>query len=375
MPFINDKLEYMAAKRAVQAVEDAHVTAAASDRQGTQPAGVKTRFRFDVADVMARLRSRIVGQEDALQAIENMLKVVKADISDPEKPLFVGLFLGPTGVGKTELVRALAEAIHGKRNSFCRVDMNTLSLDHYAAALTGAPPGYVGSKEGATILDKELIEGSFSKPGLILFDELEKASDQVIQTLLNIFDNGLLRSTSGQDTINFRNTIMIMTSNLGAHEMDQYTRSSAAFLLKTMGFYAKPRNWGKPGSQLVEQLIKKKLAQSFKPEFINRIDETITFQWLEKNSMQELIATLAGQLARRLQKHGCELQLEESAVAFLIEAGFDKRYGARAIKRAMKTYVEVPLAELLLAEEHDLQGAVLVARKAGNGQGIVIAPA
>ncbi|MDQ7861143.1 AAA family ATPase [Peribacillus frigoritolerans] len=119
-------------------------------------------------------------------------------------------------MGKTEIVKVLAEAIHGNRNHFCRVDMNTLSLEHYAAALTGAPPGYVGSKEGSSLLDKNLIEGSYSKPGIVLLDELEKANHQVIQTLLNVLDNGIMTSSSGNETINFRNTIIIMTSNIGA---------------------------------------------------------------------------------------------------------------------------------------------------------------
>ncbi|RNB84509.1 ATP-dependent Clp protease ATP-binding subunit [Brevibacillus fluminis] len=368
MPFINDKLEYLTKKQEEQLAE----RAVARELEGQQKSAIKTRFRFEVPDVLARMRSRIIGQEHALAAIENMLKVVKTDISDPEKPLYVGLLLGPTGVGKTETVRVLAEAIHGKRNSFCRVDMNTLSLDHYAAALTGAPPGYVGSKEGATVLDKELIEGTFSKPGLILFDEIEKASDQVFQTLLNIFDNGLLRSTTGQDTINFRNTIILMTSNLGAREMDQFTNSRVAFLLKTIGFYVNPSNWGKQGTQILDGLIKKKLEQTFKPEFINRIDERITFKWLERNRMEEIVETFAGQLGQRLQRHGCSLQLERSAVDFLIENGFDKRYGARAIRRAMKQHIELPVAELLLASQVDMKNVVLLARKGTDGSRINI---
>ncbi|MHB1419947.1 MAG: AAA family ATPase [Bacillota bacterium] len=162
------------------------------------PKGLETRFQIDIEQVMKHLRNKIFGQSAALTAIEDMLKIVKADVGEPDTPLYIAMFLGPTGVGKTETIKILAEAIHGSHEALCRVDMNTLALDHYAAALTGAPPGYVGSKEGATILDKEKIEGSFSKPGIILFDEIEKASPQVIQTLLNIFDNGIMNMASGE---------------------------------------------------------------------------------------------------------------------------------------------------------------------------------
>lgn len=373
MPFINEKLEYLAAKRAErEEMDPLQGKEVAAD--GTRKPDVKTRFKFHVEETMKRLRSRIIGQEQAMQAIENMLKVVKADIVDPEKPLYVGLFLGPTGVGKTEIVRVLAEAIHGNRNHFCRVDMNTLSLDHYAAALTGAPPGYVGSKEGSTILDKEKIEGSFSKPGIILFDEVEKASDQVIQTLLNIFDNGLMTITSGQDTINFRNTIILMTSNLGAKEMYDFANNRFSFLFQKMAYYLNPTQEGKQTGHLLDKIIKKKLENTFKPEFINRIDEILLFHWLEKNTIREMISLFLLQIAKRLEKYNCELRLEESAIELLIDKGFDRRYGARALKRAVKQYMEVPLAEWLLEQGYNEQPVVLVAKRSDHEEKITIIP-
>jgi len=354
MPFINDKLQYLSAVRAEREFEEKQ------ERRDQ----VKSRFKFDVGETMQLLRSRIRGQEHALQAMENMLKVVKADIADPEKPLYVGLFLGPTGVGKTEMVRVLAEAIHGNRNHFCRVDMNTLSLDHYAAALTGAPPGYVGSKEGATILDREKIEGSFSKPGIILFDEIEKASDQVIQTLLNIFDNGILNSTSGQAEINFRNTIIMMTSNLGAKEMYDFTNDRFSFLFQKVIHYLNPLNWGEPSNGLLDKIVAKKLEKTFTPEFINRIEEITTFHWLETDTIREVIDTLLRQIGKRLEKHNCRLCLEESAIELLVEKGYDRRYGARALKRAIKRYIEVPLAELII--QHESNETVIYVAKSAN---------
>ena len=148
----------------------------------------KPRFHFEPQAVMQSLRQRIIGQDAALNEIEKMLQVVKADFSSPERPLSVTLMLGPTGVGKTETVRLIAEAIYGRSDAFCRIDMNTLAQEHYAAALTGAPPGYVGSKEGHSLFDETAIAGSHTRPGIMLFDELEKASNEVIRGLMNVLD-------------------------------------------------------------------------------------------------------------------------------------------------------------------------------------------
>ena len=165
----------------------------------------KPRFHFEPREVMQLLRNRIIGQDAALNEIEKMLHVVKADFSSPERPLSVTLMLGPTGVGKTETVRLISEAIYGRPDAFCRIDMNTLAQEHYAAALTGAPPGYVGSKEGHS-----------------LFDELEKASTEVLRGLMNVLDTGKLILTSSTKTIDFRNCMIFMTSNVGAQAAQQY---------------------------------------------------------------------------------------------------------------------------------------------------------
>ncbi|MBP1994040.1 AAA family ATPase [Paenibacillus eucommiae] len=336
MPFINDKL---------RAVQDNHRERDERERR----TAAASRYKFDVQDVMEKLRASIYGQERALEAMEHMLMVVKAEISDPEKPLYIGLFLGPTGVGKTEIVKVLAEAIYGDRNHFCRVDMNTLSLEHYAAALTGAPPGYVGSKEGASVLDKEKIEGTYSRPGIILFDEIEKASHQVIQALLNVFDNGLMRMSSGSDVIDFKNTMIFMTSNLGAREIFQFTDRRFSYLFQRLTHYMQPKNWGNSNMEpLLEKLMKKKLERTFPPEYLNRMDDMIIFEWLRKTTMNRMIDKLMQQMLVRLGKHHCQLLLQESAVSFLMEEGYDKRYGGRAMKRALRKYVEVPLADRLI---------------------------
>lgn len=182
----------------------------------------KPRFHFEPQTVMQLLRERIIGQDAALNEIEKMLHVVKADFSSPERPLSVTLMLGPTGVGKTETVRLIAEAIYGRSDAFCRIDMNTLAQEHYATALTGAPPGYVGSKEGHSLFDETAIAGSHTRPGIMLFDELEKASTEVIRGLMNVLDTGRLTLTAGTKTIDFRNCMIFMTSNVGAQAAQQY---------------------------------------------------------------------------------------------------------------------------------------------------------
>ncbi|MGF9715286.1 AAA family ATPase [Paenibacillus naphthalenovorans] len=359
MPFINDKLQAMAVQQQQKEREAERNAGEIEPLIHTGKRKPLSRFKFDVDEVMQRMNSRIFGQEKAMTIIENMLKIVRADISDPDKPLFIALFMGPTGVGKTEIVRVLAEAVYGNRDHFCRVDMNTLSLDHYTAALTGSPPGYVGSKEGSTILDKEKIEGTFSRPGIVLFDEIEKASPQVIQTLLNIFDNGMITIASGEEKIDFRNAIIFMTSNVGAREMFHFSENRFSYLFQRMLHYMNPRYWGDQDGALLDKILKKKLEHTFKPEFINRIDQIITFNTLKQNTMHDIVDTLVMQLNSRLRKQDCRLELDESARAFLVEEGYDKRYGARALKRAMRRHVEVPLAELMIGSDISGQATIV----------------
>lgn len=342
MPFVNDMLDSVERGRvdrdalaAENQVRDG-VTAAVSET------ALRTRYRFDVDAVMAVVRHEVRGQPDALNAIENMLRVVRADIADPRRPPFTALFLGPTGVGKTETVRALARGLHGDADAFCRVDMNTLSQEHYAAALTGAPPGYVGAKEGKTILDQEMIEGSLGKPGIVLFDELEKASPQVTQALLNVFDNGELTVASGERTYSFRNTLVFMTSNLGAREIQRQDAPGGWRALV-------PRSRANRSKRL-NRLLRDRLNRHFTPEFVNRIDNVTVFNWIERELLEELIELEVERLNRRLQKHGCRLALGDDARRRLADVGFDRQYGARALRRTVRQQVEVPFAAFLLKE-------------------------
>jgi len=325
MPFINDLVEHNRGHLA-------EAPSPAADR-------LQSRFLFEPAQVMALLRERIVGQEAALAAVESLLAVVKADIGERERPLSVNLFMGPTGVGKTEIVRLLAQAIHGKADAFCRIDMNTLAQEHYAAALTGAPPGYVGSKEGTTLFDIEAIQGSFSRPGIVLFDELEKASREVIRSLLNVLDSGQMVLSSGSRRIDFRNSLIFMTSNIGAQEAWHYRA----------GFERGWRRWlrlqPRPGRE--KAIVEAALHRHFEPEFLNRIDRLLTFERLGSERLPDLLAIELDKLNQRLGRHGRQLEVDDAAAALLC-AGHDRRFGARDLARRVRTQLEPKVAEYLL---------------------------
>ncbi|QIB50653.1 AAA family ATPase [Pseudomonas sp. OIL-1] len=341
MPFINDVLEQN--QRA----------------SGTLPLTHTSRFRFDPQQVMTLLRSRIVGQGAALDTIEASLMVIKAELGDPRKPLAVILLMGPTGVGKTETVRLLAEAIHGKADALCRIDMNTLAQEHYAASLTGAPPGYVGSKEGTTLFDKTAIEGSYSAPGIVLFDELEKASEPVVRALMNIFDNGQLRLSSGTATLDFRNSLIFMTSNIGAQALWTYQQRQQQGWRKLL-----PNPWQlRREARLIDQALEK----HFTPEFLNRIDQRLRFQRLGDEQVGQLVSLALARLNQRLTRHGLELVLSPDAHEWLGKQGFDRRYGARSMTRAFRQHLEPKVARWLLDQSGAEAGEQLLATLAPDG--------
>ncbi|HBX55485.1 AAA family ATPase [Pseudomonas sp. UBA2684] len=313
-----------------------------SNRERLEEKGIarlQSRFLFDPAQVMALLRARIVGQDAVLEQVESLLKVVKADIGERERPLSVNLFMGPTGVGKTEIVRLLAQAIHGRPDAFCRIDMHTLAQEHYAAALTGAPPGYVGSKEGATLFDAEAIQGSYSRPGIVLFDELEKASKDVLRSLLGVLEHGQLTLAAGTRTLDFRNSLIFMTSNIGAREVTDYRAR----------FEHGWRCWLGLSPQDEARIIEGELHRHFEPEFLNRIDRILGFQRIEDEWLQVLLEIELGKLNQRLGRQGRVLLLDESAQDFLCRE-HDVRFGARSMVRRLRLELEPALADCLLAD-------------------------
>lgn len=310
------------------------------DMQSKERIARTSRFSFDPDLVMQHVRDRIIGQAEALEEIENMLVTIKADFNSPNRPLSVTLMLGPTGVGKTETVRLIAEAIHGKPDAFCRIDMNTLAQEHYAAALTGAPPGYVGSKEGNTLFDEAQIQGSFSKPGIVLFDEIEKASTEVIRGLLNVLETGILKLTAGTKVLDFKNCMIFMTSNVGAK--DAQTRlKQLSKLPKVIQKFAR-------FSKLDDnEIINKALYKRFDPEFLNRIERVLHYQAIEASFASTLVDLEVDKLNQRLRKQSRTVELTTSANTFL-STGHDVRFGARGLGRRFRIIVEPKLAKFLI---------------------------
>lgn len=320
MPFANDRIEHN------------------PQHPPVVPGPLASRFIFDPAQVMALLRSRIVGQDSALAAVESLLKVVKADIGERERPLTVNLFMGPTGVGKTEIVRLLALAIHGRSDAFCRIDMHTLAQEHYSAALIGAPPGYVGSKEGISLFDNELIQGSFSRPGIVLFDELEKASKEVVRSLLGILENGQLTLAGGSRSLDFRNSLIFMTSNIGAQPANRYRERFTRGWRRWLGLA--PR--GEAG------VLERALHAWFEPEFLNRIDRILVFERIEAQWLEALLRIELDKLNRRLKQQHRAVHLDDEACACLCR-DHDPRFGARALARRVRVELEPAIAECLLS--------------------------
>lgn len=336
MPFVNELLDHNRALLQAAAEQPASRTALTS------------RYLFEPSDVMALLRSRIVGQDAALAAIEATLQVIKVNISDPARPLSVMLLIGPTGVGKTEIVRLLAQAIQGRADAFCRIDMNTLAQAHYAAALTGAPPGYVGSKEGATLFEVEAIEGSFSRPGIVLFDEIEKASPEVVRSLLNVLDQGQLTLSAGNKRIDFRNSLIFMTSNIGAQAVWRQRSQYAQGWRRWLGL--------QPQDAAVQQAA---LEQHFDPEFLNRIDRVLTFGRIDRPLLERLFEIELTKLNQRLAKRDLTVWVDSDARALLLR-DHDARYGARALARQIRTVLEPLMASYVMHQSQVRQLKVTV---------------
>lgn len=351
MPFLNDRI-YDTQRQQKLAVALADENASFFKRS---PAGASTlpkldsRFSFDLQSIENELRACIIGQDEPIDQVMEILKIVRADIGDPRKPLASVLFCGPTGVGKTETVRTIARALYGDADAFCRIDMNTLSQEHYAASITGAPPGYVGSKEGTTILDQEKIEGTRNLPGLVLFDELEKASNEVVLALMNVFDNGLLTVASGERTYSFRNSLIFMSSNLGAREL--VALDGPGICWKSL--WSRLTSGIKTRKERADDIVMKSLLARFPPELVNRIDHIDTFNWIGKDRMPELVDVELERLNRRLKKHNLRLQISTDVRKLIAVKGFDKRFGARGLRRAMRRHLEFPLAEYLLGDHGD----------------------
>lgn len=280
------------------------------------------------------LHERVVGQEAAISAVSRAIRRARSGLKDPKRPIGSFMFLGPTGVGKTELAKALAEAMFGSEDNLIRVDMSEYMERYSTSRLVGAAPGYVGFEEGG-----QLTEKVRNKPySVVLFDEVEKAHPDVFNILLQVLDDGYLTDSKGRK-VDFRNTIMIMTSNLGATALRDD---------KSVGFGVKDVT---ADYHAMQSRIMEELKKAFRPEFLNRIDETVVFHSLTQPELREIVKIMAKSVLQRLQEQGVTIKMTAAAMDVVAKAGFDPEYGARPIRRALQTQVEDQLSEALLSGE------------------------
>lgn len=299
------------------------------------------------------LHKRVVGQSEAVKAISRAIRRARAGLKDPKRPIGSFIFLGPTGVGKTELGRALAEVMFGDEDSMIRIDMSEYMEKHSTSRLVGSPPGYVGYDEGG-----QLTEKVRRKPySVVLLDEIEKAHPDVFNILLQVLDDGRLTDSKGR-VVDFRNTVVIMTSNIGAEAL-KYRKS--------VGFGAQETA---KTEETAKGVMLEELKKAFRPEFLNRIDETIVFHALKKEELAEIVGKMAEQLTKRLAEQHIELELTPAALDKIAEEGYDPEYGARPIRRALQKHVEDRLSEEILKGEV-LTGQVIVFDVDADGKFIV----
>ncbi len=285
------------------------------------------------------LRSRIVGQDEAIERVTRAIRRARAGLKNPRKPIASFIFLGPTGVGKTELARALAEYLFEGQDALIRIDMSEYMEKFAISRLIGAPPGYVGYDEGG-----QLTEAVRRKPySVVLFDEIEKAHPDVFNLLLQVLDDGTLTDRLGR-RVDFRNTIIIMTSNVGAKELKEFGTG--------VGFLTKARQ--DKQQEAMREVLDRALRRVFRPEFLNRIDDIIVFNPLTKDLALRILEIQLDDLRKRLAEKHWEIEVTQAAKQFMVEKGYDEQFGARPLQRVIQRYLEEPLADLVI--EHRIEG-------------------
>ncbi|MCX7975943.1 MAG: AAA family ATPase [Bellilinea sp.] len=298
-----------------------------------------------------RLSERVIGQEEAIHAISDAIRRARAGLKDPRRPIGSFIFIGPSGVGKTELAKALAEFLFGDEDALVRLDMSEYREQHTVSRLFGAPPGYVGYEEGG-----QLTEAVRRRPyRVVLFDEIEKAHPEVWNALLQILDDGRLTDGQGQ-VVDFRNTVLIMTSNLGT----EFVRQGG-----TLGFLSEDSS---DENRAQHEKIQKALKSTFRPEFLNRIDEIIMFSPLKLEQMYQIVDLQMKEVSQRLKEHGLDVVLTDSARKWLAEVGYDPTFGARPLRRALQKHIESPLSISVLSGQFQRGDRVIIDYTEGDNQ-------
>jgi ATP-dependent Clp protease ATP-binding subunit ClpC len=291
------------------------------------------------------LHKRVIGQNEAVESVSRAVRRARVGLKDPKRPIGSFIFLGPTGVGKTELSKALAEAMFGDENSIIRVDMSEYMEKHTVSRLVGSPPGYVGYDEGG-----QLTEKVRRKPySVVLFDEIEKAHPDVFNILLQILEDGRLTDGKGK-TVDFKNTIVIMTSNVGASTIKKQ---------KTMGF-STSKDENKEQYDKMKENVMEELKSSFRPEFLNRIDDIIVFHQLEEKDLRQIVKLMLNSVEKRLEEQNIKIHFDDEAQELLAKKGFDPTYGARPLRRTITKTVEDEISEAILKGEISKEDNILV---------------
>ena len=279
------------------------------------------------------LHKRVVGQDEAISAVSRALRRARAGLQDPKRPIGSFIFLGPTGVGKTELCRALGEVMFDDENALIRIDMSEYMEKHSVSRLVGSPPGYVGYEEGGQLTQKVR-----NKPySVVLFDEVEKAHPDVFNILLQILDDGRLTDSNGR-VVNFKNTIIVMTSNAGASTITSKRSLGFGGSVETTRDY-----------EAMKERVMAEVKDTFRPEFINRIDDLIVFHALEPDDIRRIAGLMLGSVSKRLAQRGMKLSYGDDVIALLAEEGYDPNYGARPLRRTIQRSVEDALSEEIIA--------------------------
>jgi ATP-dependent Clp protease ATP-binding subunit ClpC len=281
----------------------------------------------------AEITGAVIGQDEAVRKVVKAIQRNRVGLKDPKKPIGTFIFLGPTGVGKTELAKAIARYLFDSEDALIRIDMSEYMEKFSVSRLVGAPPGYVGYEEGG-----QLTEKVRRKPySVVLLDEIEKAHPDVFNILLQVFDDGILTDSLGR-RVDFKNTLIIMTSNIGARDLKDFGQG--------VGFATKSKS--AQSDEFASNVITKALKRTFSPEFLNRIDDVTIFNSLEKDSLFKIIDIALKDVTKRIKDLGFEIKLTEEAKEFLSDKGYDPQFGARPLHRAIQKYVEDPLAEEIL---------------------------